>query len=102
MILGFLFSFLLIYNDNVNIRTNFIEEKNDEATDINLKTGNLVDFLYNEVRILCIIMVENDQIEYRTQYLKETWVKKCNKVIYIGSEKSELLFGQRRFDESLK
>lgn len=91
VLLGFLFSFLFVYNDNISPRNNFIEDLSYEATDVNveLKTGNLADYLYNEVRVLCIVMTDSNAIEYRTQYLKETWVKRCNKVIYIGSETSE-------------
>lgn len=57
---------------------------------LNSRTGNLANFLYNDVRILCMVMADNDSIEYRTQYINDTWVKRCNKVIYIGAENSEL------------
>lgn len=90
--LGFLFSFLLIYNGNISgsnedFGISFLNIRN--SNQVSTGDGDLVDYLYNDVRILCIVMTEPDAVEQRTQFIKETWGKRCNKLIHISTKPGE-------------
>jgi hypothetical protein len=90
--LGFLFSFLIIYNGNVidlneDLATSNFQMKN--LNEISIQGDALADYLFHEVKILCIVMTEPLAIEPRTQYINQTWGKRCNKLIHISTEEGE-------------
>lgn len=59
--------------------------KDEEFHKIENKT--LAEFLYRKVRILCWIMTGPENHENKARHVKATWGKRCNKLIFMSSEK---------------
>ncbi|XP_071506895.1 glycoprotein-N-acetylgalactosamine 3-beta-galactosyltransferase 1-like [Diadema antillarum] len=47
--------------------------------------------LYNKVRVLCWVMTGPANIEKKAVHIHATWGKRCNKIIFISSESSDLV-----------
>jgi glycoprotein-N-acetylgalactosamine 3-beta-galactosyltransferase len=45
---------------------------------------NVADYLSIEVKVLCVVMLDNlIEIKRKVTYLQESWVQRCNSVIYV-------------------
>lgn len=77
--------------DHLNINSEV--DKVTESVDANESenTENLVDFLYNKVRIVCLVLTYPANHESKAQHVKTTWGSKCNKLIFLSSEQDDEL-----------
>lgn len=53
--------------------------------------------LADRVRILCLVLTSEENHEKRAVHVKQTWAKRCNKLIFASSAEDEEL-GAKRFD----
>ena len=44
------------------------------------------DLMYNKVRILCWILTSPSNFQTKAKAVKETWGKRCNKILFMSSE----------------
>lgn len=45
----------------------------------------LSNFLYNEVKVLCMVLTQPDNHDTKASTVKRTWGKRCNKLIFVSS-----------------
>ena len=45
----------------------------------------VADDLYNKVRVLCWVMTQPKNLETRSRHIKNTWGKRCNKLLFFSS-----------------
>ncbi len=70
------------FNENPTVET---REVKDEGV-----TKDPVD-LYEKVRVLCWIMTSPENHETKALAVKETWGKRCNVILFMSSEKGNLI-----------
>lgn len=46
----------------------------------------LSNLLYHEVKVLCMVMTQPENHKSRAIYIKKTWGKRCNKLLFMSSE----------------
>jgi glycoprotein-N-acetylgalactosamine 3-beta-galactosyltransferase len=56
-----------------------------------LENSTIAKYLESEVRILCWIMTNPSNHEKKARHVKRTWGKRCNKLIFMSSEKNDEL-----------
>jgi hypothetical protein len=65
-----------------NFRTNQTEVAVPDNT-------NLAELLYRKVRVLCMILTDNNGVNNQGNYIMETWGKRCNKIIFFSDKPSK-------------
>ena len=50
-----------------------------------LDDTNLANELYQKVKVLCFVMTTPTNIKTRAIYVKKTWAKRCNKMVFLSS-----------------
>ncbi|EDV39552.1 uncharacterized protein Dana_GF24418 [Drosophila ananassae] len=58
----------------------------EEATPQLLTEQELSNWLYNETRVLCMVLTMPQNHESKASRVKRTWGKRCNKLIFISSQ----------------
>lgn len=51
----------------------------------------LSNFLFREVKVLCMVMTQPEFHKSRAIYIKNTWGKRCNKLLFMSSKLDEEL-----------
>jgi len=68
-----------------------ITQLEDEATPQQPTEEELARWLYNETRVLCMVLTMPKNHQSRVKRVKATWGRRCNKLVFISSqEDSEL------------
>ena len=85
-ILGFITFLLISINDKCHISPELqsqmkILQKQDKLFD-----NQLADELFNEVKIMCLIMTCPGNHKTKAIFVKNTWGRKCNKLLFITSQ----------------
>jgi hypothetical protein len=70
-------------------RLNFHRET--QAHYENLYNETLSKILYDKVKILCMIMTHPKNHRTKAIHIQNTWGKRCNKLVFISSEKDLVL-----------
>jgi len=83
IIFGFIFSFLLIPNNN-HEESNLLT-KTGNNTEGEAETTNLAEYLHREVRVLCFMMTHDDALKRQADIIMDTWAKRCNKFIFFST-----------------
>ena len=52
---------------------------------------SLSKFLFDEVKVLCMVMTHPNNHRKKAIHVKNTWGQRCNKLIFISSERDILL-----------
>jgi len=69
-----------IIKKDESILTNYVKDIRD------LYETKLSDKLYNEIRILCLVFTHPDNHKTKVPYVKNTWGKSCNKLIFMSTK----------------
>jgi len=68
-----------------------ITQLEDEATPQQPTEEELARWLYNETRVLCMVLTMPKNHQSRVKRVRATWGRRCNKLVFISSqEDSEL------------
>lgn len=65
-----------------------------DSTTVKARThtnGSLADRLHNEIKILCLVLTWPRNHQTKAKAVKETWGKRCNKVVFISSTRDTTL-----------
>lgn len=84
--LSAIFSLILILKIDFskNVKQDFLVTKQKNANDSDLYDTELADRLFNEVKILCLVMTYSENHKTKAVHVKETWGKQCNKLVFIS------------------
>lgn len=63
--------------------------KNQTIVDVS-EDLNLAEFLYSEVRVLCVVMTSDQALNDYGLIIMDTWGKRCNKLLFFSEKASEL------------
>lgn len=73
---------------NANISNNSISHMEGEKISLE---ADLADKLFNEVKILCLIMTNPNNHKKKAVHIKSLWGQKCNKLLFITSQPDDEL-----------
>ncbi|CAG9797033.1 unnamed protein product [Chironomus riparius] len=98
LVLGFIFSFLMAYSGviedaqftkNIDFTISDFIQKNNFTLEVP-QDANLAEFLYREVRVLCIMTpVNQGTLNDRGEIFLKTWTKRCHKFIFFADDPDE-------------
>ncbi|CRK88014.1 CLUMA_CG001800, isoform A [Clunio marinus] len=83
---------LYVYDENyktVTESTNYLQRVNDfqekSHNKVNLFNESLSEFLYKNIKILCMIMTHPENHRKKAIHVQNTWEKRCNKLLFVTS-----------------
>lgn len=81
------FSLILIVriNFSINVKQDS-QPKEKSVNDSDLYDTELADRLFNEVKILCLVMTYSENHKTKAMHVKETWGKLCNKLVFFSDQ----------------
>lgn len=62
-----------------------VKQKVQVAKDTSLYDETLAQEMYKKVRILCMIVTMPKNHKTKAQHVRDTWGRRCNKIIFISS-----------------
>lgn len=83
---GFSVGIFMIMNFYVNRNYDRIPQFKFNANDHELYNSTLADWLYDEVKILCWVFTVPENHKTKAWTVKNTWGKRCNKLIFMSTE----------------
>jgi hypothetical protein len=92
----FLYFTFLGVKENLLVQKSFspksIDELlSDEQLNIVKYNTSLADYLYDKVKIACLVLTQPDNHETKAQYVKSTWGNKCNKLVFLSTVRDDKL-----------
>lgn len=105
----FLFSIGFIFGVLINLSYKYSYEKSLDDEKISLKSeifssttfyendsdkkfdSSLSDELFNEIKIVCLVLTQPADHQTKAKYVKNTWGSKCNRLIFLSTEADEEL-----------
>lgn len=80
------FSFLLL------LKVKYLDETERKGpSHLDRYNTELADKLFNEVRILCLVMTYSENHKFKAANVKKTWGRQCNKLVFISDQHDEEL-----------
>ncbi|KAH8260555.1 hypothetical protein KR038_006219 [Drosophila bunnanda] len=86
IVLAVSFDYFHVSKGNLETR-----ESQDEIAQENRTEENLANWLYNETRVLCMVLTMPHNHESKALAVKRTWGRRCNKLIFISSQEDKEL-----------
>lgn len=71
-------------NESKNDLVNFGERKK-------LYDERLANEMFNKVKVLCMVMTFPENHKTKALYIKKTWGKRCNKILFMSSKRDSVL-----------
>lgn len=76
----------------------FEADRNDvEVSELNVELDSsqfdesLADQMFNKVRIVCLVMTHPENHKTKAIHVKNTWGRKCNKLLFMSSANDSVL-----------
>lgn len=93
-IIGFIFGALINLSYKFSSEKSIIEVKSESFIstpfyeDLSAKKfdTSLADELFNEIKVVCLILTQPSDHQKKAKYVKSTWGNKCNKLIFLSTE----------------
>ncbi|XP_033762858.1 glycoprotein-N-acetylgalactosamine 3-beta-galactosyltransferase 1-like isoform X2 [Pecten maximus] len=74
----------IMYTKELNVNTRNHTLVNDST--FHKDNDKIAKDLWRKVRILCLIMTSENNLNTKAKYVKQTWAKRCNSAIFITSK----------------
>ncbi|XP_070500692.1 glycoprotein-N-acetylgalactosamine 3-beta-galactosyltransferase 1-like [Chironomus tepperi] len=80
--------FLWIFSSNISLKlpNRFIYIKSKSNNNLHKYDTSLADKLYDEVKILCLIITQPSNHQTKAIHVNNTWGYKCNKLIFLSTQ----------------
>lgn len=60
-------------------------------TRVDFYNETLADEMFSKVKVLCLVMTHPENHQTKALYVKETWSKRCNKLLFMSSAYDPIL-----------
>lgn len=74
------------YSSNMKIQSRFIFVKSNSSEIMDKYNSTLADKLFDQIKILCLILTQPKNHKTNVQHVNNTWGFKCNKLILLSTE----------------